>query len=87
MPYTIILSKDAERQFDDLPWVVRNRLERRLDQLARAPRGGDVVRLTDPGAPGLHRAKAGRAYRIVFTIDDAREELLIVWVGYRRDAY
>lgn len=87
MSYIVRFTKAAERQLDDLTQPVRRRVVERLVRLSENPRARGVSKLQGNYTPALYRAKIGRDHRVVFTVDDDQQVLLVTWVGNRRDAY
>jgi mRNA interferase RelE/StbE len=84
--YAVSLTPKATKLLEDLPRAAQQRIAERLAWLAAEPHGAGVSKVVSAAAP-VYRAKAGRDYRIVFAVDDAAREVLVVWVGNRRDAY
>lgn len=87
MAYTVRYSPRAAKQLAALPAAVQVRLLDRTELLAEEPRGPGVVKLKDPGSEPIYRVRAGRDYRALFTVDDARREVTVVAVGPRKDVY
>ncbi len=84
MAYRIEFAPRAERQFDDLPREVQERLTPRIEALAENPRPQGVKKLA--GEPGLYRLRVGD-YRIVYQIRDQELFILVVKIGHRREVY
>jgi mRNA interferase RelE/StbE len=80
---TIVFAPGAAREFDALDPVVRERVERALDQLASNPGAvrGQIKRLK--GDPAL-RLRVGD-WRIIF--DLRSDDILILAIAHRRDVY
>jgi mRNA interferase RelE/StbE len=62
----------------------RERLVERIRSLGSEPRPHGCEKLSGPTE--LYRVRVG-SYRIVYSIDDASSEVLVVKVGHRRDVY
>ena len=87
MVYQVGFTSRAEKQLSSLPRRVQARILDKADALADSPRGTGVVKLKDGGEPPVYRLRAGRDYRILFTIDDTAQSVTIVAVGPRKDIY
>lgn len=83
MPYKVYLDPVAQRQRKNLPSGVQSRVDEALRKLADDPRPAGCRKLTDSDD---WRVRVGD-YRIVYGIDDTAREVVIGWVGLRRDAY
>ncbi len=84
MSYQIEFSRQADRQFRNLPSQIQQRLKSRIDSLAATPRPYGSEKLS--GADQLYRIRV-RDYRIVYTVKDDRLLVLVVKVGHRREVY
>lgn len=84
MLYQIEFSRQADRQFRNLPSQIQQRLKSRIDSLAATPRPHGSEKLS--GADQLYRIRVGD-YRIVYAVDDDRLLVLVVKVGHRREVY
>lgn len=84
MLYQIEFSRQADRQFRNLPLQIQQRLKPRIDSLATTPRPHGAEKLS--GADQLYRIRVGD-YRIVFAVEDDRLLVLVVKVGHRREVY
>ena len=82
--YTIVWEWSAWREFESLPPGTRGQIETELDRLASEPRPRGARKLTTGG--GQLRIRMGR-YRILYTVDDRRGQVIIGSVGHRRDVY
>ena len=63
MPYQVEFSKQAEKQFKDLPQQIQNRLQLRIDALGENPRPTGGKKLE--GAENQYRIRLGD-YRLVY---------------------
>jgi mRNA interferase RelE/StbE len=84
VPYQIEFSRQADRQFRNLPSQIQQRLKSRIDSLAAMPRPHGSEKLS--GADQLYRIRVGD-YRIVYAVEDDRLLVLVVKVGHRREVY
>jgi mRNA interferase RelE/StbE len=82
--YTIVWEWSAWRELESLAPGIRTRIEEDIDRLAGEPRPQGARKLTAGG--GQLRIRVGR-YRILYTIDDKREQVIIGSVGHRREVY
>jgi mRNA interferase RelE/StbE len=76
---TIVLSKDAERDFDALPMKAQKAIEEALIGYALNGKG-DLIRMV--GRPGF-RMRVGH-YRIILTEDGST--VLAIYIGRRNEA-
>jgi mRNA interferase RelE/StbE len=82
--YQIEFSRQADRQFRNLPSQIQQRLKSKIDSLATTPRPHGSEKLS--GVDQLYRIRVGD-YRIVYAIEDDRLLVLVVRVGHRREVY
>ena len=81
--YSNSIKPSAAKELEALPIKDRRRIVRRIQGLASDPRPSGCEKLTG-GDP--YRVRQGD-YRVVYGVDDAAREVLIVKVGNRRDVY
>jgi mRNA interferase RelE/StbE len=67
-----------------LPTDVQATVQEAIEGLAVNPRPHQAIKLA--GAKDIYRLRVGR-YRIVYTIDDQRKQVVIYRTGHRRDVY
>jgi mRNA interferase RelE/StbE len=84
MGYAVRYSRAAEKQFDDLPQSMRERIAPAIDALAEQPRPPGVVKMK--GGEDRWRIRVGD-YRVVYEIRDAVLLVLVVRIGHRKDVY
>lgn len=84
MPYQIEFSRRAEKQFEDLPQQIQQRIRPRIDALAEDPRPPGVKKLEE--TENQYRLRVGD-YRIVYEIQDAILLVILVRIGHRSDVY
>lgn len=84
MLYQIEFSRQADRQFRNLPSQIQHRLKSRIDSLATTPRPHGSEKLG--GVDQLYRIRVGD-YRIIYAVEDNRLLVLVVKVGHRREVY
>ena len=82
-PYAVRITPAALRDLGGLPRDLRERVERRIKALAKAPRGHGVEKLA---ARDGYRVRVG-THRVLFTIDDSARGILVGHVGPRDKAY
>lgn len=85
MSYTVLLERQAEKELRNLPTQVLRRVDSRLIALAEEalPRGAAKLR----GKEGEGwRIKVGD-YRILYTVDEARQVIKVYRIKHRREAY
>lgn len=84
MLYQIEFSRQADRQFRNLPSQTQQRLKSKIDSLASTPRPHGSEKLSS--FDQLYRIRVGD-YRIVYAVEDNRLVVLVVTVGHRREVY
>jgi mRNA interferase RelE/StbE len=84
VPYSIAILPAALRVLATLPTADKKRLSRKIDQLAQDPRPPGTKRLR--GKREYLRLRSGN-YRVIYTVEDDRQMVLVVKVGHRREIY
>ncbi len=84
MTYTVLLRPAAERDYRSLPGSLRSRIRSVLLALEQGPRPPGTVKLTN--YTDRWHIRVGD-YRIIYTIDDQAQEVTILRIVHRRDAY
>ena len=84
MAYRFVYASRANRQLERFPQQQRERVLGRVHQLAEQPRGTQAKQLR--GRPILWTSRVGDL-RIVYTINDQAELILIEAVGNRDNIY
>lgn len=82
--YTIVWEWSAWREFESLAATIRAQIEREIDGLAAEQRPTGARKLT--AGAGQIRIRVGR-YRILYTVDDKRGQVIVGSVGHRRVVY
>ena len=85
MTYEVHIHPKARKELAGLPRKVQRRLDRKIRQLAREPRGPSARPLGAAG-PDIWRLRSGD-YRVIYQIQDERLVVLVVKVGHRKDVY
>ena len=84
MIYEIIITKSIQKQLDNLPNNIQERVYDKISQLAKEPRPDGVVKLK--GYDNEYRIRIGD-YRLVYEIQDEQLIVLLVQCKHRRDVY
>jgi mRNA interferase RelE/StbE len=84
MKYTIVISKSAEKELNNLPLKDFLSIDKKILALAENPHPAGVRKLT--GYKYHFRLRSGK-YRIVYTIRDKQLLIEIIRVGHRKDVY
>ncbi|MEI6446074.1 MAG: type II toxin-antitoxin system RelE/ParE family toxin [Nostocales cyanobacterium ELA583] len=84
MTYEIIITKSIQKQLDNLPNNIQERVYDKISQLAEEPRPDGVVKLK--GYDNEYRIRIGD-YRLVYEIQDEQLIVLLVQCKHRRDVY
>ena len=84
MTYHIEFTKQAEREFRRFDTELARKLRQPIDALAHdpRPRGAQKPALPEP----TYRIREGD-YRIVYSVDDKEQLILVLRVRHRRHAY
>ena len=83
MPYAVHLKRSAEKELAGLPEKVHRKIIERLLGLKDNPRPPRSKKLW---GGERYRIRVGD-YRVLYTIDDARQKIEVSAVGHRREVY
>ena len=84
--FEVILSPEAWEFFEKADQPLAKKLARCFSQLERDPRRhNNIRRLSGPFA-GLLRYRVGD-WRVVYRIDDAAKQVLVLTIAHRREVY
>ena len=84
MTYKIIITKSIQKQLDNLPSNIQDRVYEKISQLAEEPRPDGVAKLK--GYDNEYRIRIGD-YRLVYEIQYEKLIVLILQCKHRRDVY
>ncbi|MBN2023911.1 MAG: type II toxin-antitoxin system RelE/ParE family toxin [Pirellulales bacterium] len=84
MTYRIEVKPSAADALTKIPRPHRQRIARKIDQLANNPRPRGAILLEGPSS--LYRIRVGD-YRVIYQIQDAALVVLVVRIGGRGDVY
>ena len=81
--YSVLIKPSAVKELEGVPRKDRLRITRKIRSLAGNPRPGGCEKLS-----GLeqYRLRQGR-YRIVYSISDSEQTVLVVKIGHRKEVY
>ncbi|MFQ5424177.1 MAG: type II toxin-antitoxin system RelE/ParE family toxin [Phycisphaerae bacterium] len=85
MKYAVLLSSAAAKEFKRLPVNVIARLDPRILALSEEPRPPGGVKLRGK-VPNGWRIRVGD-YRILYRIDDGRQQVIVYRIAHRREVY
>jgi mRNA interferase RelE/StbE len=85
MSYRIELIRIAVKQLTQLPPRIQIKIKNQINKLQHDPRPDGVKKLS--GEDGIYRIKVAKDYRVVYQIKDDQLIVLIIKIGYRKDAY
>jgi len=83
--YNLLASKSAVKQLSKLTLSIRERINRRIENLALDPRPPGSTML-EGTKEAVYRIRVG-SYRVLYQVDDAEPTVTILRVGHRRDIY
>ncbi len=84
MSYIIVISKSVQKQIDDLPNDVIERVLEKIQNLADEPRPDGVIKLK--GSDNEYRIRVGD-YRVRYEIDDGSQLVQLLQCKHRKDIY
>lgn len=84
--YEILLSHEAEKQYDRLPPEIKRKINKCIDGLSDSPLSGPNIKKLHGELEGKLRCRAG-SYRIIYAVDSARKIVKIFAIGSRGDVY
>ena len=84
MTYAIVTPKAVQKQLDNLPDEIYQRILKKLEQLSEEPRPDGVVKLK--GSTDEYRIRIGD-YRVRYKINDSELIILLVQCKHRKDSY
>lgn len=80
--HEIVFTKPAERDFEQLPQDVRERIDKKLFSLAQDPLRPGVEKIGD----NTFRARVGD-YRILFGFEKNNIVILVIRIRHRKEVY
>ena len=83
MSYAVTIHTPAKKNLCRLPDNIQTRIARAMLALETNPRPSGVVKLSGQEA---WRIRIGD-YRVIFTINDTKKEVVIYAIGHRREIY
>ncbi|MEH2363014.1 type II toxin-antitoxin system RelE family toxin [Nostoc sp.] len=84
MSYAIVISKSVQKQIDNLPNDVIERVIEKIQNLVSEPRPDGIVKLK--GSDNEYRIRIGD-YRVRYEIDDESQLVQILQCKHRKDVY
>ena len=82
MAYTVLLHPKAARSIDDIGEPTKTRIKERLSELKDSPeKKGTRLRYTE-----FWRIRIGD-YRAIYEIKRENKQVIVLYVGHRRDVY
>jgi mRNA interferase RelE/StbE len=84
MPYTVELTSAARRDNSKLEHAIADRIAEAIEGLEVDPRSRGCIKMA--GRVPRYRVRVG-TYRIVYSIDDHRQFVLVERIQHRREVY
>lgn len=84
MSYTVVIAKSVQKQIDDLPSDMKERIVDKIQNLANEPRPDGVIKLK--GSDNEYRIRVGD-YRVRYEIDDENQLVQLLQCKHRKDVY
>lgn len=85
--HSISISDEAAKQIRRLDKPIRERIRKRIRELAKTPRPAGAKRLRKRPDWRIRVGDYRIVYRIVYRIEDQELVVLVVKVGHRKDVY
>lgn len=82
--YKVLIKKSAEKELRSIPKQFLSRLAGKIKALSLQPRPHGCEALA--GSDRHYRVRQNE-YRIVYTVDDTKQEVTVIKVGLRGDVY
>ena len=82
--YKLLVKKSAEKELRGIPKQFLSKIIGKIKALASNPRPNACEAMT--GSEKHYRVRQND-YRIVYTVDDSKKEIIIVKIGHRGDVY
>ena len=82
--YRVYLKRNAEKELRRLPFAYLSAIVDKIKRLANQPRPAGVQMLK--GEERYFRLRVSD-YRIVYEVNDADREIMVLRIGHRRDVY
>ncbi|GAA6616793.1 type II toxin-antitoxin system RelE family toxin [Scytonema sp. NUACC26] len=83
MSYTIIILRRAQKELQDLPVEIYERVRDDIRALTENPRPPSCLKLTNREGWRIRVS----SYRVIYEIDDEQKIITVLQVGHRRDVY
>ena len=84
MTYSIIVTKSIQKDLDNLPNEIKDRVYAKISQLSDNPRPDGVTKLK--GYENEYRVRIGD-YRVRYEIFDVNKTVLLLQCKHRREVY
>ena len=84
MVYSVSIPEAVHKELRSFPKTARARLLARAMTLSNDPRPSGVKKLH--GYDSTYRVRVGN-YRIIYEIDDHTQQIAVLWIADRKDAY
>jgi mRNA interferase RelE/StbE len=81
--YKLLIKPSAVKELEDIPNEVRRRIASKIQALAMSPRPHGCEKLS---GQERYRVRQGQ-YRVVYSVNDKEQTILIVKIGHRREVY
>ncbi len=84
MSYQVVVPKPVQKQLDELPDIVHDRVAKRIIELKEEPRPRGCVKLR--GYENEYRIRIGN-YRLRYEIREQESVILLLHCKHRKDVY
>jgi mRNA interferase RelE/StbE len=84
--YDVLLHPDAKKVYVSADKALARKIARCLQQLEKTPRSHPNIKSLKGSYAGYYRYRIGD-YRVIYTIYDEQEQVFVVAISHRSEAY
>lgn len=84
--YEVLLHPDAQKVYVNADKALAKKVARCLQQLEQTPRTHPNIKALTGDYAGYYRYRIGD-YRVIYSVDDERVQVLVVVIAHRSEAY
>ena len=84
--YSVVLSDEAQQIYASADQSLAKKIARCFEQLEQTPRLHPNIKALKGDLVGYYRYRIGD-YRVIYLVDDESNQVLVVAIAHRREAY
>jgi mRNA interferase RelE/StbE len=84
--YEIVLSDEAQKVYASADQALAKKIARCFAQLEQTPRSHPNIKPLKGSLSGYYRYRIGD-YRLIYSVDDEANQVLVVTIAHRREVY